>query len=257
MPYTRFDNNSGSRVDAHFSAIKTLLTERGLRLHSVQYLPDDRALITEQLKRSFADGIPTFVTGGIGGTPDDHTRQAAAEALALPLRLHPEGIANIEAVSHQRGDALDSAAHRQRLRMAEFPAGADLIPNSYNGIAGFAIREHYFLPGFPVMAHPMAEWVLNTHYAARFHQTPRAQRAIWLFDLPESHIAPIMEAIETRYPGIRSYSLPSEGGLQDDGRISLSRVEFGLKPKAAPAHRLIRPGRKCSSNCRPSAGGWC
>ena len=79
----------------------------------------------------------------------------------------------------------------------------------------------------------MAEWVLNTHYAERFHQTPRAQRAIWLFDLPESHIAPIMEAVEQRYPGIRSYSLPSEGGMQDDGRISLSRVEFGLKAEGS------------------------
>ena len=88
------------------------------------------------------------------------------------------------------------------------------------------------------MAHPMAEWVLNTHYAARFHQTPRAQRAIWLFDLPESHIAPIMEAIETRYPGIRSYSLPSEGGLQDDGRISLSRVEFGLKAEGSACTQI-------------------
>ena len=165
-----------------------------MQLGQVQYLPDERALLVKQLQRSFSDGLPTFVTGGIGATPDDHTRQAAAEALALPLQLHPEGIANIEAVSHRRGDALDSAAHRQRLRMAEFPAGADLIPNSYNGIAGFAIREHYFLPGFPVMAHPMAEWVLNTHYAERFHQTPRAQRAILLFDLPESHIAPIMDS---------------------------------------------------------------
>ena len=228
----------GSRADKHFAFFKSLLAQYGLQLGQVQYLPDERALLVKQLQRSFSDGLPTFVTGGIGATPDDHTRQAAAEALALPLQLHPEGIANIEAVSHRRGDALDSAAHRQRLRMAEFPAGADLIPNSYNGIAGFAIREHYFLPGFPVMAHPMAEWVLNTHYAARFHQTPRAQRAIWLFDLPESHIAPIMEAIETRYPGIRSYSLPSEGGLQDDGRISLSRVEFGLKAEGSACTQI-------------------
>ncbi len=146
----------GNRADKHFALFKSLLAQYGLQLGQVQYLPDERALLVKQLQRSFSDGLPTFVTGGIGATPDDHTRQAAAEALALPLQLHPEGIANIEAVSHRRGDALDSAAHRQRLRMAEFPAGADLIPNSYNGIAGFAIREHYFLPGFPVMAHPMA-----------------------------------------------------------------------------------------------------
>ena len=133
----------GNRADKHFAFFKSLLAQYGLQLGQVQYLPDERALLVKQLQRSFSDGLPTFVTGGIGATPDDHTRQAAAEALALPLQLHPEGIANIEAVSHRRGDALDSDAHRQRLRMAEFPAGANLIPNSYNGIAGFAIHEHY------------------------------------------------------------------------------------------------------------------
>ncbi|UOO82520.1 molybdopterin-binding protein [Uruburuella testudinis] len=227
----------GSRQDKHFAFFKSLLAQYGLQLGLVQYLPDDRPLLVAQLQRSFSDGLPTFVTGGIGATPDDHTRQAAAQALNLPLQLHPEGIANIEAVSRQRGDTFDSSAHRQRLRMAEFPAGADLIPNAYNGIAGFSICEHYFLPGFPIMAHPMAEWVLNTYYAALFHQTPRSHRAIWLFDLPESHIAPVMEAIEKRYPGIHSYSLPTEGGMDDDGRISLARVEFGLKAEgAACAH---------------------
>lgn len=105
----------GSRQDKHFAFIKQLLKERGLQLDSVQYLPDNRRILTRRLCQSFAEGAPTFVTGGIGSTPDDHTRQAAAEALGLPLELHPQAAANIEAVSRKHGDSLDSEGHRNRL----------------------------------------------------------------------------------------------------------------------------------------------
>lgn len=220
----------GSRIDKHFAFFKSLLEQHGLRLHQVQYLPDDKALLVKQLRRSFSDGLPTFVTGGIGATPDDHTRQAAAQALELPLTRHPEAARLIEAVSLRRGDTLDSTEHEQRLNMADFPQGADLIPNSYNTIAGFSIREHYFFPGFPVMAHPMAEWVLLNHYAHYFHQIRTEIRSVWVYGLPESRIAPLMNAIEQDYPGIKSFSLPSEGGGTDiNGHKILPHIEFGIK----------------------------
>lgn len=63
----------GSRQDKHFAFFKSLLAQYGLQLGLVQYLPDDRPLLVAQLQRSFSDGLPTFVTGGIGATPDDHT----------------------------------------------------------------------------------------------------------------------------------------------------------------------------------------
>lgn len=220
----------GSRIDKHFAFFKSLLEQHGLRLNQVQYLPDNRELLATQLRRSFSDGLPTFVTGGIGATPDDHTRQAAAMALGLPIKRHPDAARLIEAVSLKRGDALDSAEHEQRLMMADFPEGADLIPNSYNTIAGFSIQEHYFLPGFPVMAHPMAEWVLNTHYAQLFHKVRTELRSIWVYGLPESRIAPIMVALEQDYPGIQAFSLPSEGGSMDiNGHKVLPHIEFGVK----------------------------
>ncbi|MDO5638526.1 MAG: molybdopterin-binding protein [Neisseria sp.] len=220
----------GSRIDKHFAFFKSLLEQHGLRLHQVQYLPDNPGLLVKQLRRSFSDGLPTFVTGGIGGTPDDHTRQAAAEALSLPIRRHPEAARLIEAVSLKRGDALDSAEHEQRLTMADFPQGAELIPNSYNTIAGFSIKQHYFFPGFPVMAHPMAEWVLNTYYTHLFHQIRTELRSIWVYGLPESRVAPIMVALEQNHPGIHAFSLPSEGGSLDiNGHKILPHIEFGIK----------------------------
>lgn len=219
----------GNRNDKHFAFFKALLEHHGLRLNQVQYLPDERELLTKQLQRSFSDGLPTFVTGGIGATPDDHTRQAAAAALNLPLALNAEAAANIEGVTRKRGESLDSPEHAQRLKMAEFPQGAALVRNDYNNITGFSLREHYFLPGFPVMAHPMAQWVLDTYYAADFHQSAAETRSVYLFDLPESRITPLMEQIERDYAGVKTYSLPSVGWLTAEGGTVPPHIDFGLK----------------------------
>lgn len=228
----------GSRIDQHFAFFKSLLEEHGFQLGSVQYLPDDRTLLSKQLGRSFEDGLPTFVTGGIGATPDDHTRQAAALALDLPIANHPQAAKYIEAVTLSREQSLDSPEHRQRLKMADFPQGADIIENEYNTIAGFSIREHYFLPGFPVMAQPMARWVLNKYYANHFHQRQSGQRSVRIYDLAEAKIAPLMEAIEQQFPGIFTYSLPSERRVDEHGEVIPSFIEFGIKAEGEACDQL-------------------
>ena len=228
----------GSRQDKHFAFFKSLLESRGLKLNQVQYLPDEPDLLVRQLRRSFSDDLPTFVTGGIGSTPDDHTRQAAAAALDLPVVRHPEAAKFIEAVTLKRGEPLDAPEHTQRLKMADFPAGAELVPNPFNNIAGFSIREHYFFPGFPVMAHPMAEWVLDTYYADRFNQTERGSRSVYVFGQPESRVAPIMEYVERTYPGVRSYSLPSVGWQNADGTAVKPHIEFGIKAEGGACRDL-------------------
>jgi len=81
---------SGRRQDKHMSHVIELLRERGLMLSGVSFVPDDRQMLTDALARSFASGDIVFCCGGIGATPDDHTRQAAAAALGVPLVLHPE-----------------------------------------------------------------------------------------------------------------------------------------------------------------------
>lgn len=230
----------GNRQDKHFAFFKNLLEQHGFILNQVQYLPDEPKLLTKQLARSFSDGTPTFITGGIGATTDDHTRQAAAAALNLPIARHKEAAKLIDGVTLNRHESLDSKEHQQRLKMADFPQGAAIIPNSYNSIAGFSIFEHYFLPGFPVMAQPMAQWVLNTYYAPYFHQMQRKQHSIYIISQPESRITPVMEYIEKTYPGIRTFSLPSVGGLSHEGTMIPPHIEFGVKAdgKALPQLNL-------------------
>ena len=92
----------GKRADRHFAKMVELLSARGLYLSRAEYCGDDRAGLVEVLRRSFADGGAVFCFGGIGSTPDDNTRQAAAEALGLNLALHPDAVALIEAAMQRR-----------------------------------------------------------------------------------------------------------------------------------------------------------
>lgn len=81
---------SGKRQDRHFEQVKSILAARGLALSWVHYLGDDRMRCVRAFRESFASGDVVFSCGGIGSTPDDHTRQAAAEALQTDLVLHPQ-----------------------------------------------------------------------------------------------------------------------------------------------------------------------
>src|SRR5205085_6389490 len=103
----------GKRQDKHFSFAIDALAKRGLRLAWATYLGDDPQLITHSLKRSLASSDAVFSFGGIGATPDDHTRQCAAAALGVPLKLHAD--AEVEIRGRFGGDTSP-----QRLAMGEF-----------------------------------------------------------------------------------------------------------------------------------------
>jgi len=229
---------SGKRADKHFPKVVELLAARGLQLSWAEYVGDDRERITAVLKRSFASDDIVFSCGGIGATPDDHTRQCAAAALGVPLELHPEAKLKIQeriaevAREEGRQPDLDAPENAHRLKMGEFPQGASIIPNPYNKIPGFAIRHgegaHYFVPGFPVMAWPMIEWALDTYHAHLFRKLARVEKAVLVFGQAESTLTPMMEAIEAEFPQVKVFSLPSVG----DATIR-RHIELGVKGEPA------------------------
>jgi molybdopterin-biosynthesis enzyme MoeA-like protein len=235
---------SGRRGDKHLPKVIELLGERGLQLAWAEIVGDDPARITALLERSFAGADVVFSCGGIGATPDDHTRQCAAAALGVPLVLHPEGKLLVqERIRDMAREAgieadLDAPENLLRLRMAEFPQGATLIPNPCNRIPGFSVARHagaphHFVPGFPVMAWPMIAWVLDTHYRDLFHRDARAERALLVYGQAEAALTPLMENIEAAYPGVRVFSLPSVGDAQTRRHIELGvKGDAGLVPLA-------------------------
>lgn len=212
---------SGKRQDRHFARVREIIAARGLRLAQVTFLGDERARLTAFLRDSFAgDGI-LFSCGGIGATPDDHTRQAAAAALGLPLLLHPEAEALIARRCRETGQAVTPG----RLQMGEFPQGATIIPNPVNQVPGFSIRRHHFVPGFPDMAWPMIEWVLDHHYRDLFGSQVEAERGMIVRGLAEATLTPLMQGIERDFAAVKVFSLP----ILDLARPDDYRIELGVK----------------------------
>jgi len=236
---------SGKRKDKHVERVIATLGARGLRLSWAHYVGDDRVAQARLLRTTFASDDVVFSCGGIGATPDDHTRQAAASALERPLELHPEAAALIAEVCAERGEPdMTTPQNQQRLKMAEFPRGARIIPNPFNKIAGFAIERHYFVPGFPVMAWPMIVGVLEREFSASFGGDVVDERALIVYEVPESALVPMMEEVERRFAKIKAFSLPSIGDGAD-GAPRRRHVELGVKGDPATidaAFGLIRAG---------------
>ncbi len=231
---------SGKRVDKHMPAVIERLGARGLQLGWAEYAGDNRQRLTAVLERAFASGDVVFSCGGIGATPDDHTRQCAAAALGLPLVLHAGAKALIlermQDTAREQGVAFEPERpdNLHRLNMGVFPQGAELIPNPYNKIPGFSCRRDpaagweqgsvHFVPGFPVMAWPMIDWVLEQHFAPLFHRTAWKELSVVVFGSMEATLTPLMESLEQRFAGIRVFSLPSV-----DHPVHGRHIELGVK----------------------------
>ena len=263
---------SGKRADKHLPKVIELLGARGLPLAYADYVGDDPARITATLARAFAaaraSGDVVFSCGGIGATPDDHTRQCAADALGVKLALHPEAKLLIEErmkdVAKEQGVAFEPDRHDNihRLNMGTFPEGSEIIANPYNKIPGFSclvghenssgkqgardwLRQTadaaapsggsyshevgecggiHFVPGFPVMAWPMIEAVLDQRYAALHQKAAYAEKSVIVMGSMEATLTPLMLSIEASHANVKVFSLPSVDHPQY-GR----HIELGVK----------------------------
>ena len=197
----------GKRQDKHFARLLEMLTARGLGLDSVTYVGDNPQRLTAVLKHSFATDDVVFCFGGIGITPDDRTRQCAADAVGLPLEVHPEAEKEIRAfLVEMKREPTDDV-----FQFGAYPRGSRVIRNPVNRIPGFSFQHHHFVPGFPQMAWPMVEWVLETYYARLFHQVQELEKACIVWEGNEGTLIDLMRRIETDFPGTTVFSLPSFG----------------------------------------------
>lgn len=216
---------SGKRRDKHQAFLTDALAQRGMELAWVRIVGDDPDLLTRSFRETLASGDLVLSFGGIGATPDDRTRQCLAAAAGVAITRHPEAVAILE----QR---FGPDAYPNRIRMAELPEGSRLIPNPVNQIPGFSLGHHHCVPGFPNMAWPMVEWVLDTHYSHLHGRVPRIERLWLLKGAHESEMIPMMEELLARFPGVRLSSLPSTEHRQ--------QIELGLSGTEDPVEAAAR-----------------
>ncbi len=238
---------SGKRADKHMPKLIELLHERGLQLGYADYVGDSPDRITATLQRAFASNDLVFSCGGIGATPDDHTRQCAAKALGVEMVLHGEAEALIrqrmQDTAKEQGLVYehDHPNNIHRLNMGVFPIGAQIIPNPYNKIPGFrcvgeAGGAVHFVPGFPVMAWPMMAWVLDHHYRHWFRTQAWVEKSVIVFGAMEAALTPLMQTIESAHQDVKVFSLPSVDH-PEYGR----HIELGVKgdPAAVAAAYVL------------------
>ena len=145
------------REDKHFKFVRDELQKYGHQLFASFILKDDEKLIKNTLKliKDDKDSI-LFSFGGIGSTPDDLTRAIAAEVFTnKPLTRHKVFEKDII-------EKFKEEAYPHRIHMSDLPVDAQLIFNPINNMSGFSLEDRFFfVPGFPVMAHPMISSVIK------------------------------------------------------------------------------------------------
>jgi molybdopterin-biosynthesis enzyme MoeA-like protein len=206
---------NASRKDQHMQAVINMLRKRGMKLSWTHFIGDDEDELVSLFSQTMSSTDVVFSCGGIGATPDDLTRECAAAASRQALVRHPEAQALIEGVYGTR-------AYPDRILMGDFPEKAEIIPNPVNKIPGFSMENHHFVPGFPSMAKPMIQWVLDTKYKHLFSDDPDIEVRWDLHKVGESDLMSTMTKLLDCFPGVGLSSLPSSAKHN-------WKIDFGLK----------------------------
>jgi len=189
---------SGRTQDKNIAQIATWLNVQGIRLKEVRVVPDDMAAIGAAVRQLNANHDYLFTTGGIGPTHDDITVDAIAAAFGLPVVVHPEARAILEAYYETRG-----GLNEARLRMARVPHGADLILNRYSGAPGIRLGSIFIMAGVPAIMAAMLETLTGELEGG----APLVSHTVggWV---AESEVAPILAETEKAHEGCQIGSYP-------------------------------------------------
>ncbi len=147
----------GQTVDTNAAWLSARLVERGVVTRRHVTVPDDREAIARAVRQAAGEVELVLVTGGLGPTSDDLTRQALADVLGAPLELDAAALARIEAFFRARGRPMTPSNRVQ----AMIPAGADGLDNPCGTAPGIKLRMEQTtviaMPGVPAEMQAMFE----------------------------------------------------------------------------------------------------
>jgi len=190
---------SGRTHDKNIAQIASWLQVQGIRLSEVRVVPDVVERIVEAVNALREAYDYLFTTGGIGPTHDDITVDAVAEALGVPVIVHPEARAILERYYASIGKELTEA----RLRMARAPEGAELIPNRMSGAPGIKLGNIHLMAGVPHITAGMLDALTGTLEGGAPLQSETV--GCWT---PESEISDILRQVEQAHETCQIGSYP-------------------------------------------------
>ncbi len=189
---------SGDTANTNGSWLAARLEALGVDVLLIAALPDEEERVASFVREQATEVDVVLVTGGLGGTPDDITREAIAAAFDVTQEEQPEVAERLRARFH--GD------HDYVTRWAQLPAGSRPLENPLGGAPGFVIGNVYVLPGLPAEMEAMFETV-----AAELGGGSPIGSWRRTYRTTESRIVAVLEAGGERYPAVRIGSYPSFG----------------------------------------------
>jgi nicotinamide-nucleotide amidase len=196
----------GDVENTNGSWLATRLEHLGIGVNLIAAVPDDVAIIANFVRANAPTVDVVIVTGGLGGTPDDVTREAIATAFERPQAENPEVAAGLRA--RFRSDP-DYAA-----RWALLPRGSRPLENPLGGAPGFTIENVYVLPGLPAEMEAMFGTIEHElHGDSPIASWRRRYRTT------ESRIVGVLEAMGELYPGVLVGSYPRFDALGSEVEI--------------------------------------
>lgn len=177
---------NGQTVDTNSAYLSRELASRGIATLAHCTIGDDRGLIAQAIRSACELTNLVLVTGGLGPTEDDLTRQALADTLGVELRLDEKCLAVLEEFFRRRGRTMVAANQIQ----AMIPGGVEVLENKVGTAAGMAARvgtaQVYLVPGVPFEM----KWIFENVIAARLpaQQGLITHRVIHTFGAGESDV---------------------------------------------------------------------
>lgn len=210
---------SGRTVDSNFNMIACQMKNLGIVMKECRIIGDYQNTIIQTLNELRQKYTYIFTTGGIGPTHDDITTASVAKAFGVDIRRDEKTVEEFKA--HYK-DKLKEAT----LKMADFPEGADLIPNPLSIAPGFRLENVFCFAGVPSVAKVMLEAVVPLLMRGDEIYT----RSIDVF-LRESEISLAFEDIQNKFVDVELGSYPFKIG----NRVGTSLVGQGTNKSSLDA----------------------
>ncbi|QIQ87042.1 molybdopterin-binding protein [Erythrobacter sp.] len=189
---------SGRTHDKNIAQVASWLQVQGIRLAEVRVVPDVQERIVEAVNALREAYDYLFTTGGIGPTHDDITVDAVAEALGVPVIIHPDARALLERYYADKG-----GLNEGRLRMARVPEGSDLIPNRMSGAPGIRRGNVILMAGVPHITAGMLDALTGELEGG----APLLSETIGCW-VAESEIAGLLREVESAHENCQIGSYP-------------------------------------------------
>ena len=205
---------SGDTENTNGSWLARRLASLGVEVELIAAIPDEIDGIAAFVREHAAAQDAVVVTGGLGGTPDDLTREAIAAAFGVAQVEQPEVAAALR--------ARFTRAPEYAARWALLPEGSRPLENPLGGAPGFSIANVYVLPGLPAEMEAMFETIAGELRAGAPIESWRRR-----YRTSESTIVDVLQATGDRHPGVLVGSYPSFDGGVSEVEVVLKSADAG------------------------------